>query len=100
MSLQAWGGLGVLGEWDKPDAQETHPRACSLKPTAQLGPFSGEASVVGRGHPGSKAQFTLSLQDGAVPPFLSRLWEAVSLSQQPFALPNKMVCSAFSCLKD
>lgn len=40
--------------------------ACSLKPTAQLGPFSGEASVVGRGHPCSKAQFTFCVSAGWV----------------------------------
>lgn len=40
--------------------------ACSLKPTAQLGPFSGEASVVGGGHPCSKAQFTFCVSAGWV----------------------------------
>lgn len=49
-------------------------RACPPKPTAQLGPFSGEASVVGGGYPCSKAQFTFCVSAG---------WGCASISIQP-----------------
>lgn len=49
-------------------------RACPLKPTAQPGPFSGEASVVGGGHPCGKAQFTFCVSAG---------WGCASISIQP-----------------
>lgn len=48
LSLQAWGGLRVLGEWDEPDAQETHPQGLSSETHSPARAFQWRSQRGGR----------------------------------------------------
>lgn len=51
MSLQAWGGLRILGEWDEPDAQETHPRGLFSETHSPARAFQRRSQLGGRRPP-------------------------------------------------